>query len=89
MELLADSSIKTDFVINLDLDVVGWDLIGLLDSFGRKNWDVMCAHGIMSRGVYRDTYAFRMPGTDTNINRRKDLSSPNGDDADEVLVLCI
>jgi hypothetical protein len=87
MDFLADSSIETDFVINLDLDVVGWDLGGLLDSFGRTDWDVMCAHGIMLHGVYRDTYAFRMPGMDTNPNRRKDLSIPNRNNAGEVYFL--
>lgn len=56
----------TEFVIVVDLDILGWDPNGVADSFGRPGWDVMCAHGILLHGIYRDTYAFRSEGIDTN-----------------------
>jgi hypothetical protein len=61
--------IKTEYVIVMDLDVLGWDLAGVVDSFTRLvnlSWDVICANGILLHGVYRDTYAFRMNGINTN-----------------------
>ncbi len=57
---------KTKYVIIVDLDVVGWNILGIQDSFGRPSWDVMCANGVLMYGVYRDTYAFRMKGITTN-----------------------
>lgn len=69
------SSAPPDFVLVLDLDVVGWDLKGLVDSFRRHtSWDVACAHGILLHGIYRDTYALRAPGIDTN-HHRSEVSS--------------
>ena len=41
----------------------------ILDSFSRQShtkWDVICAHGILLYGVYRDTYAFRTDTINTN-----------------------
>ena len=60
---------KTEYVIIIDLDVLGWDPVGVADSFARMpslSWDVMCANGILLHGVYRDTYAFRTEKLDTN-----------------------
>lgn len=54
------------YLLTLDLDIVGWDNSGIVDSFGRDSWDVMCAHGILLHGIYRDTYAFRTEGVNTN-----------------------
>lgn len=52
--------LRTDYVIVVDMDIVGWDLGGVQDSFGRTDvWDVACAHGILLHGIYRDTYALR------------------------------
>lgn len=118
----------TDYVIMIDLDILGWDNQGILDSFSlqqlhlkatyiptpeAKNlipslqsfpymdstnnssssssgfhhtsvnpishtqstdyhshgWDVMCSNGIILHGVFRDTYAFRSPGIDTNHHK--------------------
>lgn len=65
----------TDFVVMIDMDIVGWDMKGLIDSFSRaavaadmgvQPWDVMCANGIILGGLFRDTYAFRQPGINTN-----------------------
>lgn len=57
----------TDYIINIDLDIIGWDLSGVRDSFGQEHqWDVACANGIILYGIYRDAYAFRMPGVETN-----------------------
>ncbi len=59
---------KTEFVVMIDMDILGWDLKGVLSSFksAADDWDVVCANGIVLHGVYRDTYAFRVPGLDTN-----------------------
>jgi hypothetical protein len=62
---------RTEYVVVVDLDVLGWDLHGVADSFGRRAtattpWDVMCANGILLHGVYRDTYAFRTDSLNTN-----------------------
>eukprot|EP01039_Chlorochromonas_danica_P010583 gene10583-11727_t len=48
------------------MHIVGFNLPGIMDSFGRPSWDVMCAHGILLHGLYRDAYAFRLPGISTN-----------------------
>ena len=60
----------TDFVIVVDLDILGWDVAGVANSFGlgvkHMKWDVMCSNGILMHGVYRDTYAFRVAGINTN-----------------------
>ena len=59
----------TNYIVMIDLDVLGWDMHGVADSFGRKEstkWDVICANGIMLHGIYRDTYAFRAQGMNTN-----------------------
>ena len=57
---------KTDFVIMVDMDILGWDLAAVVRSFSVEDWDVMCANGIVLHGVFRDTYAFRQVGLDTN-----------------------
>jgi hypothetical protein len=50
----------TDYIIWVDMDVLGWDNMGIQDSFGRTHaWDGICAHGILLHGLYRDTYALR------------------------------
>jgi hypothetical protein len=60
----------TEYVIIIDLDILGWDLGGIVDSFSKsKLWDVVCSHGVLLHGIYRDTYAFRSPGIDTNHHR--------------------
>lgn len=57
----------TDFLIMYDLDIVGWDPGGVEDTLGQHaQWDVACAQGVMLHGLYRDVYAFRLPGVDTN-----------------------
>lgn len=57
----------TEYIIQVDLDIVGWDLGGVRDSFGRSSlWDVACAHGVILYGIYRDAYALRAPGINTN-----------------------
>lgn len=62
---------QTDYVIVIDMDIVGWDLGGVQDSFGRSDvWDVACAHGILLHGIYRDTYALRA----LDINNNHHLS---------------
>lgn len=59
----------TDFVVMVDMDVIGWNIYGVRDSFGRSSWDVICANGIIMHGMYRDTYAFRAKGIDTNHHK--------------------
>jgi hypothetical protein len=50
----------TDFVIMIDMDIIGFNVPGVLDSFGRlPSWDVMCANGIVLYGIYRDVFALR------------------------------
>jgi hypothetical protein len=71
---------RTNYVINIDMDIVGWDLHGVADSFSRTDlkWDVMCAHGIAFYGNFRDTYAFRVGELDTNLHwtdRDREMSS--------------
>jgi hypothetical protein len=60
----------TEYVIVIDLDVLGWDPHGVADSFYRQiaeqPWDAMCANGILLHGLYRDTYAFRTEQVNTN-----------------------
>lgn len=58
---------KTDYMIVLDLDIVGWNSEGIHDGFGRsQDWDVLCANGIILHGLFRDTYAFRTDAIFTN-----------------------
>eukprot|EP00598_Pedospumella_elongata_P002843 CAMPEP_0184976374 /NCGR_PEP_ID=MMETSP1098-20130426/7342_1 /TAXON_ID=89044 /ORGANISM="Spumella elongata, Strain CCAP 955/1" /LENGTH=346 /DNA_ID=CAMNT_0027499235 /DNA_START=131 /DNA_END=1171 /DNA_ORIENTATION=- len=60
----------TDYMINIDLDIVGWDLGGVRDSFGQSSeWDVACANGVILYGIYRDAYALRAPGIETNHHK--------------------
>ena len=66
LDHLYHSPVATKYVMVVDMDVLGWDTNGVADSFGRKGWDVMCAHGILLHGIYRDTYAFRTIGINTN-----------------------
>ena len=64
---LASIGIKTEYVIVVDLDVLGWDPYGIADSFMKSStWDVVCANGILLHGIYRDTYAFRTEKINTN-----------------------
>jgi hypothetical protein len=36
-------------------------------SFGQKDhWDVVCAKGVVLYGLYRDVYAYRAAGIETN-----------------------
>lgn len=49
------------------MDLLSWSELGIADSFGRRDaWDIVCAHGVILHGLYRDTYAFRAPGVNTN-----------------------
>jgi len=59
----------TKYIIVVDLDQIGWDMAGVVDSFSRRNWDVMCAHGTLLHGLYRDDYAFRTASINTNHHR--------------------
>lgn len=64
---LGELGTKTEFVVVVDLDILGWDPSGVKDSFQRSSlWDVVCANGILLHGVYRDTYAFRTEELNTN-----------------------
>lgn len=64
---VAEQGIKTEYVVVVDLDILGWDPSGVRDSFQRNSlWDVVCANGILLHGVYRDTYAFRTEKLNTN-----------------------
>ncbi len=57
----------TDFVIAIDMDILGWDMGGVVDSFSRsQTWDGICAHGILLHGLYRDTYALRTMDLNNN-----------------------
>ena len=57
----------TDYMVNIDLDIIGWDLGGVRDTFGQSSeWDVACANGVILYGIYRDAYAVRAPGIMTN-----------------------
>lgn len=40
----------TDYIIMLDLDIVGWNQVGVVDSFGRPSWDGICSHGVLLAG---------------------------------------
>lgn len=60
---------RMDFIIMVDMDVIGWNIHGIQDSFGRPSWDVICANGIIMHGMYRDTYAFRSKDIDTNHHK--------------------
>eukprot|EP01031_Cornospumella_fuschlensis_P039982 gene39982-48704_t len=67
-------SLEDGYVLVLDLDIVGFNVNGVIDSFGRRgeedkegeNWGVVCAQGIILHGIYRDTYALRTPSIFTN-----------------------
>lgn len=59
----------TEYIVMVDLDIVGVSMEGFLDTFGRDGWMAMCAHGVILSSFYRDTYAFRMPGLDTNHHK--------------------
>ena len=48
------------------MDLIGFDINGIADSISQQNWDIICANGVVLHGVYRDTYAFRINGMDTN-----------------------
>jgi hypothetical protein len=67
LKALQRSGFHADYVIAVDLDILGWDLGGIEDSFGQSNqWDAVCANGVILHGMYRDVYAFRAPGLNTN-----------------------
>lgn len=57
-----------DYVVVIDMDVLGWDMNGIADSIGQQSteWGAICANGILAHGIYRDTYAFRMNNINTN-----------------------
>lgn len=60
-------SAPTEYVINVDMDVIGWNVNGVQDSFGRSSqWEAVCANGVLLHGIYRDIYALRLPGVNTN-----------------------
>ena len=66
LKALDSITLKTKYVINVDLDIIGWNDYGIQDSFGRPSWDVMCANGITIYGAYRDIYSMRMNNLTTN-----------------------
>lgn len=76
---LGHTGFNHSYVIMIDADVLGWDLHGVIDTFGKRDsWDVVCANGVMFNGIYRDTYAFRSSSLDTNHHwTGSDLSSYN------------
>ena len=48
LEALRNETNRTDYVIVVDLDIVGFDIDGVADSFARREslaWDVVCANG--------------------------------------------
>lgn len=66
LEYMASRS-STEYVIVLDMDLLGVSVTGVADSFGRTDqWDAVCAHGVILHGLYRDTYAFRTSELNTN-----------------------
>ena len=74
-----NASLNYNYVIMIDADIFGWDLRGVIDTFGKRDsWDVVCANGVMFNGIYRDTYAFRSTHVETNHHwTGSDLSSYN------------
>jgi hypothetical protein len=67
LDVYRKSSFDADYIIAFDVDVLGWDIGGVQDSFGQKDrWDAVCSHGVILHGLYRDVYAFRAPGLNTN-----------------------
>ncbi len=70
LDELRNLPVQTKYMIVLDMDIIGWNPYGIEDSFGRvDDWDVVCANGILLQGIYRDTYAFRKEGIDTNHHK--------------------
>lgn len=49
LDLLATMP-PTDYIIMLDLDIVGWNQMGVVDSFGRPSWDGICSNGVLLAG---------------------------------------
>ena len=68
LEFVLNKLPPTKYIMWIDLDILGWDNVGVLDSFQRQDWDVMCAHGIVWYGIYRDVYALRMKGIIEHTN---------------------
>ena len=69
LSFLQQQNWALDYVVSVDMDIIGWDVNGIADSFGSADllgWDVMCAMGVTLHGVYRDVYAFRSENIDTN-----------------------
>jgi hypothetical protein len=63
---------KWDYIIMVDMDVIGWSVPGIENSFGQHaSWDVICANGILLHGMYRDTYAYRDYGKGIDTNHHK------------------
>lgn len=65
--VLTSSKFDADYVVSIDLDILGLDIGGVKDSFGQTDhWDAVCSHGIVLHGIFRDVYAFRQPEINTN-----------------------
>ena len=55
------NSTKTDYVIVIDLDIVGFDVDGVADSFAHRDtlaWDVVCANGQTPTYTYARTLSY-------------------------------
>ena len=58
---------STVYVVVVDMDLLGVSEGGFADSIGRESsWEVICSHGVILHGIYRDTYAFRTREVNTN-----------------------
>ena len=68
LEYMFSKMPPTTYIMWVDLDILGWDNIGVLDTFQRRDWDVMCGHGIVWHGIYRDVYALRVKGLIEHTN---------------------
>ena len=59
--------LPTTYVVVVDMDLLGVSETGFADSMGREDsWEVICSHGVILHGIYRDTYAFRTKDINTN-----------------------
>ena len=73
--------LPTTYVVVVDMDLLGVSEVGFADSIGREeSWEVVCSHGVILHGIYRDTYAFRTKDINTNHHwgdEQNRLASPD------------
>lgn len=78
LKSLASLNISFDFVMIIDLDIVGFSLDGIAHSFGLKNhWDVITANGYSYSSSlkrrYHDTYALVELGKENQPQTEKEI----------------